>query len=149
MALSPQEERPVHNRLLASLPPEEDAQLRPHWERVTLGVKEVIYEPYQPIPYIYFPETGVTSILVMMVDGKASEVGLVGNEGMLGLPVFLGAETSPGRSFSQMPGESLRMTAETFAEVLPRAGTLVRRLHRSTQALFTQVSRRRPVTICT
>jgi hypothetical protein len=54
-----------------------------------------IYEPFQPSPSINFPETGVTSILVIMADGKASEVGLVGHEGMLGLPVFLGAETSP------------------------------------------------------
>jgi CRP-like cAMP-binding protein len=140
MALLPQETRPVRNGLLRALPAEEDAQLRPYLERVALGVKEVIYEPYQPIPYVYFPETGVTSILVIMGDGKASEVGLVGHEGMLGLPVFLGAETSSGRSFSQVPGESLRMAAGVFSEVLPRVGTLGRRLHRYTQALFTQVS---------
>lgn len=140
MALSPQDDRPVRNRLLAALPPAEAAQLRPHLEPVALGVKELIYEPDQPIPSIYFPETGVTSILVIMADGKASEVGLVGNEGMLGLPVFLGAETAPGRSYSQVPGESLRMPAAVFAELLPRVGTLARRLQRYTQALFTQVS---------
>jgi CRP-like cAMP-binding protein len=140
MALPGQDTRPLRNRLFADLPPEEGAQLRPHLERVALGVKEVIYEPNQPIPYIYFPETGVTSILVIMVDGKASEVGLVGHEGMLGLPVFLGAETSPGQSFSQVPGESLRMAAPVFTEMIPRAGTLTRRLQRYTQALFTQVS---------
>jgi CRP-like cAMP-binding protein len=140
MALSSQETRPVRNRLLAELPPEEDVQLRPHLERVSLGVKEVIYEPDQPLPYVYFPETGVTSILVIMSDGKAAEAGLVGHEGMLGLPVFLGAETSPGRSYSQVPGESLRMSAAVFTAVLPRVGTLVRRLQRYTQALFTQVS---------
>jgi CRP-like cAMP-binding protein len=140
MGLSGQEVRLVRNRLLADLPPEEDAQLRPHLEHISLGVKEVIYEPFQPIPYIYFPETGVTSILVIMGDGKASEVGLVGREGMLGLPVFLGAETSPGRSYSQVPGESRRMAAPVFTEVLPRAGTLARRLQRYTQALFTQIS---------
>ena len=140
MGLSGQEMRPVRNRLLADLPPEEDARLRPHLERVALGVKEVIYEPFEPIPYIYFPETGVTSILVIMGDGKASEVGLVGSEGMLGLPVFLGAETSPGQSYSQVPGASLRMAAGVFTEVIPQAGTLTRRLQRYTQALFTQVS---------
>jgi CRP-like cAMP-binding protein len=140
MAFSRPKARPMRNRLLAALHPEEDMQLRPYLERVSLGVKEMIYEPYQPIPYIYFPETVVTSILVIMSDGKASEVGLVGHEGMLGLPVFLGAETSSGRSFSQVPGESLRITAETFTEVLLRAGRLVQRLHRYMQALFTQVS---------
>ena len=140
MALSPRDARPTRNRLLADLPSEEEAQLRPHLEPVALGVKEVIYEPYQPIPYIYFPETGVTSILVIMGDGKAAEVGLVGHEGMLGLPVFLGAETSPGRSYSQVPGEALRMPTAAFTAVLPRAGTLVQRLQRYTQALFTQVS---------
>ncbi len=100
MAHSGQDARPLRNRLLADLPPEEDAQLRPHLERVSLGVKDVLYEPYQPMPAVYFPETGVLSILAVMRDGKTSEVGLVGNEGMLGLPVFLGAETSPRRSFA-------------------------------------------------
>jgi CRP-like cAMP-binding protein len=140
MAHSGQEARPLRNRLLAELPPEEDAQLRPHLERVSLGVKDVLYEPYQPIPSIYFPETGVLSIVAIMGDGKTSEVGLVGPEGMLGLPVFLGGETSPRRAFAQVPGESLRMTAAVFTAVLPRAGTLMRRLQRYTQALFTQVS---------
>jgi CRP-like cAMP-binding protein len=140
MAHSGQEARPMRNRLLADLPPEEDAQLRPYLERVSLGVKDVLYEPYQPIPAMYFPETGVISMLAIMGDGKTSEVGLVGNEGVLGLPVFLGAETSPTRAFAQVPGESLRMAAAVFTEVLPRAGTLMRRLQRYTQALFIQVS---------
>ena len=140
MALVGREARPLRNRLLAELPSEEDAQLRPHLERVSLGVKEVLYEPYQPIPYIYFPETGVLSILAIMGNGKTAEVGLVGHEGMLGLPVFLGGETSPRQAFAQVPGEALRMAAPVFTAVLPRAGTLVRRLQRYTQALFTQVS---------
>ena len=149
MALSAPEARPVRNRLLAALPPAEDAQLCPYLERVTLGVKEVIYEPYQPIPYIYFPETGVTSILVIMRDGKASEVGLVGSEGMLGLPVFLGAETSPGRSFSQVPGESLRMAAEVFAEVLPRRARSCSGCTGTPRPCSPRSHSRRPVTTCT
>jgi CRP-like cAMP-binding protein len=78
---------------------------------VTLGLKELIYEPNTPIPYIYFPNSGVTSILTTMKNGKAAEVGVVGKEGMLGLPVFLGTDRSSGRSFSQVPGESLRLGA--------------------------------------
>jgi CRP-like cAMP-binding protein len=140
MAHSGQEARPLRNRLLADLPPEEDAQLRPYLERVSLGVKDVLYEPYQPIPAVYFPETGVLSIVAIMRDGKTAEVGLIGHEGMLGLPVFLGGETSPRQAFAQTPGESLRMAAAVFTAVLPRVGTLRRRLQRYTQALFTQVS---------
>jgi CRP-like cAMP-binding protein len=140
MALSGQAARPLRNRLLADLPPEEDAQLRPHLERVSLGVKDGLFEPYQPIPAVYFPETGVLSVVALMGDGKTAEVGLVGREGMLGLPVFLGGETSPRRAFAQVPGESLRMAAAAFTAVLPRAGTLVRRLQRYTQAMFTQIS---------
>jgi CRP-like cAMP-binding protein len=140
MALAGREARPLRNRLLAGLPPEEDAQLRPYLERVSLRVKAVLYEPYQPISSIYFPETGVLSIVATMRDGKSAEVGLVGPEGMLGLPVFLGGETSPRRAFAQMPGESLRIAAAAFTEVVPRVGTLVQRLQRYTQVMFTQVS---------
>jgi CRP-like cAMP-binding protein len=107
---------------------------------VTLGLKELIYEPDTPIPYIYFPNSGVTSILTTMKNGKAAEVGTVGKEGMLGLPVFLGTDRSSGRSFSQVPGESLRLGADAFRVAIQQSRALVDLLHRYTQALFTQVS---------
>ncbi len=138
--MTPSPPPPVRNRLLAGLPAAEAARLRPRLELVPLGVGEVIYAPQQLIPYVYFPERGVSSILVTMADGRVSEVGTVGREGMLGLPVFLGAETSPGRSLSQIAGEAWRMAAAAFREEIPRAATLQGRLLRYTQALFTQVA---------
>jgi CRP-like cAMP-binding protein len=75
-----------------------------------------------------------------MKNGKAAEVGVVGKEGMLGLPVFLGTDRSSGQSFSQVPGESLRLGADAFRAAIQRSRALVDLLHRYTQALFTQVS---------
>jgi CRP-like cAMP-binding protein len=140
MAAATNPHQPPGNQLLAALPRKDLARLRPQLETVTLGLKERIYEPHRPIPYIYFPNTGVTSILTIMKDGKATEVGMVGKEGMLGLPVFLGTDRSSGQSFSQVPGESLRLAADAFRAALRRSRALVDLLHRYTQALFTQVS---------
>jgi CRP-like cAMP-binding protein len=137
-ATNPQQ--PPGNQILAALPRKDFDRLRPQLEPVTLGLKELIYEPNTPIPYIYFPTTGVTSILTTMKNGKAIEVGMVGKEGMLGLPVFLGSDRSSGQSFSQVPGESLRLAADAFRAAIQRSRALVDLLHRYTQAVFTQVS---------
>lgn len=140
MAATPTLRQPRGNQILSALPRKDFAQLRPQLEPVTLGLKEIIYEPNTPIPYIYFPNSGVTSILTTMKNGKAVEVGLVGKEGMLGLPVFLGTDRSSGQSFSQVPGESLRLAADAFRAAIQQSRALVDLLHRYTQALFTQVS---------
>jgi len=140
MTAAPNPRQPSGNQLLAALPRQDFERLRPQLETVTLGLKELIYEPNTPIPYIYFPNSGVTSILTTMKNGKAAEVGTVGKEGMLGLPVFLGTDRSSGRSFSQVPGESLRLGADAFRAAIQRSRALVDLLHRYTQALFTQVS---------
>jgi len=128
------------NQILAALPQQDFERLRPQLEPVTLGLKEIIYAPNTPIPCVYFPNSGVTSILTIMKNGKAAEVGLVGKEGMLGLPVFLGTDRSSGQSFSQVPGEALRMKADAFRAATQRSRALVDLLLRYTQALLTQVS---------
>jgi CRP-like cAMP-binding protein len=140
MTAAPTPRQPSGNQLLAALPRPDLERLHPQLETVTLGLKELIYEPDTPIPYIYFPNSGVTSILTTMKNGKAAEVGTVGKEGMLGLPVFLGTDRSSGRSFSQVPGESLRLGADAFRVAIQQSRALVDLLHRYTQALFTQVS---------
>src|SRR3954470_12857583 len=129
MSAAPSSQQPSTNRILAALPPKDYARLRPQLELVELGLKEHIYEPNTPIPYIYFPVTGVTSILTTMKNGKAAEVGTVGKEGMLGLPVFLGSDRSSGQSFSQVPGQSLRMEAAAFRQAMTRSQALVDLLH--------------------
>ena len=103
------------NRLLAALPPGDYRRLLPCLEPVSLLFRAVLQEPKRPIPYVYFPSSGVVSV-VIPPDGRGDgvEVGLVGREGLTGLPVFLGADSTPARWVVQAPGQALRMAAEEF-----------------------------------
>ena len=103
------------NRLLAALSPRVFDRLRPDFEPVPLRFRDVLQEPNGSIPYVYFPSSGVVSVVVAP-DGRGGgvEVGLVGREGVIGLPVFLGADSTPARWVVQVPGEALRMAAEDF-----------------------------------
>jgi CRP-like cAMP-binding protein len=128
------------NRLLAALPPEVYARLLPHLETVALGVKDMAYAANEPIEHVYFPINGVISLVIFMENDQAVEVGTIGKEGMVGLPVFLRAERTPDQAFSQIPGDALRMPAEVFTqEVLPE-GPFRALLHRYTQALMVQIA---------
>jgi CRP-like cAMP-binding protein len=128
------------NRLLAALPADEYERLCPVLETVSLEFKEILYEPNKPIGYVYFPNDGVASLLAVMEDGDLVEVGTVGNEGMVGIPVFLGADRTSGLSFSQIPGEAVRMKAEALRAEVERGGPLVHILQRYTQAMFTMLA---------
>src|SRR4051794_35749341 len=86
---------PTGNRLLDLLPRAAGNRLRPHLEAVSLGVKHIVYEPHGPISHAYFPIGAVISLVTYMEDGTGVEVATVGREGMVGLPVILGAETTP------------------------------------------------------
>ncbi len=130
----------VRNRLLAALPTKQRARLLEKLEPVSLRLKEIVYDVNQPISHVYFPNTGVFSLLTIMGDGTAVEVGTVGNEGMVGLPVFLGADSTPSRAFSQIPGESLRMAADVFKAEVANDGPLQGLLNRYTQGLFNQLA---------
>ena len=130
----------VRNRLLAALPTEERARLLEKLEPVSLRLKEIVYDVNQPISHVYFPNTGVFSLLTIMQDGAAVEVGTVGNEGMVGLPVFLGADSTPSQAFSQIPGESLRMATDVFKAEVANDGPLPGLLNRYTQGLFNQLA---------
>jgi CRP-like cAMP-binding protein len=129
-----------HNRLLMTLPPEDYRQITPHLERISLGLRAMLYESRKPIEYVYFPIDGVMSMLAEMEENSLVEVATVGNEGMVGLPLFLGASITPGQAFSQVPGEALRMTAEAFIDATNKSVSLARLLHRYTQALMIQIS---------
>lgn len=131
----------ITNRLLAALPAVERTQLTQHMEYVALEFKQVLYRPNEQIPYVYFPINNVNSLIVTMTDGRAVEVGTVGNEGMVGLPVFLGAPMTTGLAISQIPGDALRMSSESFdKEVMRLDGALYRLLHLYTQAMFVQTA---------
>ncbi len=133
-------DRPVRNRILASLPPEELARLTPLLARVTLEAKHVLFDVDQPIEHVYFIETGVASILGVMADGTAVETATVGEEGMVGLPLFHGAGQTSAQAFTQVPGEALRMDASAFREELARSPSLTAGLHKYSMALFALVA---------
>jgi CRP-like cAMP-binding protein len=99
------------NRLLASLPAHEMERLLPSMRLVFLELKQVLCEDRAPMPYVYFPTQGVVSQVLCTSDGDQIEVGVVGNEGMVGLSVLLGEEESPARYFAQVPGTAYRMPA--------------------------------------
>jgi CRP-like cAMP-binding protein len=127
------------NRILAGMGPEELEQLRPHLTRTRLEVRASLWEPNQPIETVYFPLSCVTSVIAMDDAGGEVEVGTVGNEGMVGLPVFLGARSSPGRSFTQIPGDALQLPADTFLAAAQN-GRFREMLQRYTQGFVAQVS---------
>jgi CRP-like cAMP-binding protein len=101
---------------------------------------EVLYESNEPITHIYFPNDGLISLLVVMEDETPREVGLIGNEGMFGVPVIFGMNTTPLRALIQMPGSAMRMKAQTLRDELKHGGALQNVLQRYSHALFTQVS---------
>jgi CRP-like cAMP-binding protein len=99
-----------------------------------------VWEPGEPIEAVYFPITLVASVLAVTKNEGAVEVGTIGNEGIVGLPLFLGAESSPGRAVVQVGGEADRMSAAVFQREAEREGALRSLLHRYTQGFMTQVS---------
>lgn len=129
------------NRLLAALPDEERAALAVDMDVVEYSVRETVYEQGQPVEHVVFPVAAVLSLVSTMSDDRAVEVATVGNEGMIGLPVFLQATmTSAHMAFAQVPGQALVMPAERFSERIDGTGTLHRLLHRYTQALISQIA---------
>lgn len=134
-------QHPGENRLLAALSPERYDALRPHLESVQCGIKDIIYRPHEPIEHVYFPISGVFSLLSAGdKEDELIEVATVGNEGFISIPVFLGADSTAGMCFSQVPGTSLRMTAGAFRDAVSDNGELTAILNRYTLALFTQIS---------
>lgn len=134
---SPKEEPlPRGNRLLDALPDEELERLHLHLEIVSLGLKDVLIKPDEPIEHVFFPINGACSMIATMADGQEVEVGTIGNEGMLGLPVFLGRETVPLGTISQVPGEAVRMRSEVFRKEVRPGDRLHELLHRYAEATF-------------
>jgi CRP-like cAMP-binding protein len=127
---------PAENKLLAAMSRRERDRLLSHLEPVSLRFEEVLYEPGGPIRHVYFPTSAMISLLVVLDGGLVAQVGRVGNEGMVGLPVFLGVPTNHTRAFVEIPGDALRMKASIFRQELRRAGALSDLLLRYTQALM-------------
>lgn len=134
----------ARNRLLAMTPSRERERLAPEFELVALDVKHTVYRADEPIEHVYFPVTGVLSLVSQMHDGRGIEVATIGNEGMAGLPVFLQASlTSAHMAFAQVPGKSLRMSAADFSEFISGGhnGGLNVAMNRYAQALISMIAR--------
>jgi CRP-like cAMP-binding protein len=129
-----------HNRLLASLPRQSYRDLLPHLDPVTLVFGDVLYEPGARIREVYFPSKSVVSLLTVVDGHHALEVGLVGLEGMVGLPLALGVETSPVRALVQGGGRAMQMSAAHFRTAFAANPALQRGLGRYTHALMAQIT---------
>jgi CRP-like cAMP-binding protein len=131
---------PLGNRLLARLPSDEYQHLRPRLQVVPLELKDVLYESRSPIDYAYFPNRGVVSALTVMEDGRAIEVATIGDEGMVGLPLLVGAKTTGNRMIVQVPGEAMRMAKDVLLEEISRDSPLRRLMVLYHTAFLAQVS---------
>jgi CRP-like cAMP-binding protein len=130
----------VANRLLRSLSPDDLEPLRAHLETVPLLQRQTLSSPGTSIDQVYFPEEGMVSLVQPLDDGTTIEVGMIGNEGLVGTPILLGADSSPLEAMVQIPGSALRMPATAFREELGRRTGLLGVLLRYVQALHVQVS---------
>jgi CRP-like cAMP-binding protein len=129
------------NQMLTALPKAERSAILAHAERVTLAFNEVLSAPNTAMPAVYFPITAVVSLRARVEDGHEVEIGMIGYEGLVGLPVFLGAPVAMGLARCQIPGDAFRLTVEAFhAVVAGRESAFVQRLLRYTQALMVQTA---------
>jgi CRP-like cAMP-binding protein len=128
------------NRLIQALPHDESERLIAHFEVIDLETRHCVFEPYQASKYVYFPLSSVISIHTRMREGIAVEIATTGREGMVGLAIFLGGETTPASAICQIPGRSARIDARVFRQIARDSVPLTALLLRYTQATLIQVS---------
>jgi CRP-like cAMP-binding protein len=131
---------PYQNHLLAALPDADFERLRPHLELVPLKLGTALYEPGIKLRHVYFPTTSIVSLLYVMEDGASAEIAVVGNEGILGISLFMGGETTPSRAVVQSAGFGYRLKAQYLKSEFGRFGAMMHLLLRYTQALITQMA---------
>ncbi len=131
---------PPANRLLGLLPPRDYARLRPHLHRMPLEYRQSLYRANKPIGFVYFIETGVGSLVNTMANGQAAEVGTIGNEGLVGLPIVFGDDRAPTSVYVQVPGAGLRMKATLFKKELARSASMRTVMLHYAHAFFNQVA---------
>ena len=113
---------PHQNHLLAALPADEYARLFPHLELVPMPLGDVLYEPGIQLRHVYFPTTSIVSLLYVMEDGASAEIAVVGNEGIVGVSLFMGGETTPSRAVVQSAGHAYRLKGQLLKDEFDRAG---------------------------
>jgi len=128
------------NRLLAALPPEDLERFQPHLERVPLPLGWAVYESGGAQGFVYFPTDAIVSLLYVLADGDSAELAVVGNDGVVGISLFMGGETTPSRAVVQSTGHAYRLRASILKAEFERGGELQHLLLRYTQALITQMT---------
>ncbi|BAQ62993.1 cAMP-binding proteins - catabolite gene activator and regulatory subunit of cAMP-dependent protein kinases [Geminocystis sp. NIES-3708] len=128
------------NKLLNHLSLSEYQQIAPYFQEVTLKAGQILYDPYDPITFAYFPLTAMISLVSIMENGATTEIGLIGNEGMIGLPIFLGGEYTTSQVIVQIAGTSLKIKAQILKQEFAKGGTLQKILLLYTQARLTQIA---------
>jgi CRP-like cAMP-binding protein len=136
----PAPQSPNQNHLLAALPASEFERLAPHLEPVELLLGDVLYESGGQLQHVYFPTTAILSLHYVMENGSSSEIAGVGNEGVLGISLFMGGNTTPSRAVVQTGGLGYRLKVQLMMEEFKRAGPMQQLMLRYTQALITQMS---------
>jgi len=131
---------PKQNHLLAGLPAADYERLSSHLELVRMPLGEVLYESGGRLQHVYFPTTSIVSLLYVMADGASAEIAVVGNEGVLGISLFMGGETTPSRAVVQSAGYGYRLKSQLLKQEFKRAGPMMHLLLRYTQALITQMA---------
>ncbi|MDD5176369.1 MAG: Crp/Fnr family transcriptional regulator [Sterolibacterium sp.] len=131
---------PRQNHLLAALPAEEYARLLPHLELVPLPLGHALYESGTQMRHVYFPTNSIISMLYVMEDGSSAEIAVAGNEGIVGVSLFMGGETTPSRAVVQSAGHTYRLPGQVLKQEFKRSGELQHLLLRYTQALLTQMA---------
>ena len=140
MSVSVKPTVPSENRLLAALPTDEYERLVPNLQQVSFSLGEVVYEFGGHLDYVYFPTTSIVSLLYTMENGSSAEMGLTGNDGVVGIALFMGGGTMPNRAVVQSAGAAIRMKAKVLQDEFAAGGKFQQLLLRYTQALITQIS---------
>jgi CRP-like cAMP-binding protein len=131
---------PGENLLLAALPDLEWRRWQPLLEQVEMPLGQVLYESGATLAHVYFPTTAIVSLLYVMEDGASAEIAVVGNEGIVGISLFMGGGSTPSRAVVQSAGRGLRLKAQMMKDEFDRNGPVLHLLLRYTQALITQMS---------
>ena len=139
-ANAPPVDRPLSNRLLTFLPATDMRRLRPHLQPVALDLGTVVYESGASAKFVYFPTSGIISLLQVMANGSSGEIAVVGNEGVVGIALFMGGESSPSRAVVQSAVSAYRVDAAALMGEFRRGGELQRVLLRYIQTLMAQMA---------
>jgi CRP-like cAMP-binding protein len=132
--------QPGENHLIAALPPAEAERWLPLLESVDMPLGSVLYESGGTLRHVYFPTTSIVSLLYVMENGASAEIAVVGNEGIVGVSIFMGGESTPSRAVVQSAGHGFRLQADTMKHEFDRAGPVLHLFLRYTQALITQMA---------